>query len=48
MILNKPAIPTGLELTSEALVMNDEDGEMSSVPLMTDEDIILLINDLGI
>jgi hypothetical protein len=48
MILNKPAIPTGLELTSEALVMNDDDGEMSSVPLMTDEDISILINDLGI
>jgi predicted RNA binding protein with dsRBD fold (UPF0201 family) len=48
MIMNKPAIPTGLELTSEALVMNDDDGEMSSVPLMTDEDISILINDLGI
>ena len=48
MILNKPAIPTGLELTNEALVMNDDDGEMSSVPLMTDEDINILINELGI
>ena len=48
MIMNKPAIPTGLELTEEALVMNDDDGEMSSVPLMTDEDITMLINDLGI
>ena len=48
MIMNKPAIPTGLELTSEALVMKDVDGEMSSVPLMTDEDISILINDLGI
>ena len=48
MIMNKPAIPTGLELTEEALVMNDEDGEMSSVPLMTDEDINALINNLGI
>jgi hypothetical protein len=48
MIMNKPAIPTGLELTNEALVMNDDDGEMSSVPLMTDEDISILINDLGI
>ena len=48
MIMNKPTIPTGLELTEEALVMNDDDGEMSSVPLMTDEDITMLINDLGI
>lgn len=48
MIMDKPAIPTGLELTEEALVMNDDDGEMSSVPLMTDEDITMLINDLGI
>ncbi len=46
MIMNKPAIPTGLELTEEALVMNDDDGEMSSVPLMTDEDINALINNL--
>ncbi len=47
MIMNKPQIPTGLELTTNALVMNDEDGEMSSVPLMTDEDINTLITDLG-
>ena len=48
MIMNKPAIPTGLELTDNALVMNDEDGEMSSVPLMTNEDVDKLLNDLGI
>ena len=48
MIMNKPAIPTGLELTDNALVMNDEDGEMSSVPLMTNEDVDELLNDLGI
>lgn len=48
MIMNKPAIPTGLELTDNALVMNDEYGEMSSVPLMTNEDVDELLNDLGI
>lgn len=48
MIMNKPAIPTGLELTDNALVMNDEDGEMSSVPLMTNEDVDELLNNLGI
>ena len=48
MIMNKPAIPTGLELTDNALVMNDEDGEMSSVPLMTNEDVDELLNELGI
>ena len=46
MIMNKPAIPTGLELTDNALVMNDEDGEMSSVPLMTNEDVDELLNEL--
>ena len=48
MIMNKPAIPTGLELTDNALVMNDEDGEMSSVPLMTNEDVDELLNNLGV
>ena len=46
MIMNKPAIPTGLELTNNALVMNDKDGEMSSVPLMTNEDVDELLNEL--
>ena len=47
-ILNPPRIATGLELTNYALVMNDEAGEMSSVPLMTDEDINILINNLDV
>jgi hypothetical protein len=47
-ILNPPRIATGLELTNYALVMNDEDGEMSSVPLMTDEDINTLINNIDV
>lgn len=48
MIMDKPEIPTGLELTNESLVMNSEHGEMSKVPLMTDEDVDMLVNDLGI
>lgn len=48
MIMNKPEIPTGLELTNESLVMKSEHGEMSEVPLMSDEDVNILINDLGI
>lgn len=45
-IMNPPRIATGLELTNNALVMTDEDGEMSSVPLMTNEDVDELLNNL--
>lgn len=45
-IMNPPRIATGLELTNNALVMNDEDGEMSSVPLMSNEDVDDLLNNL--
>lgn len=48
MIMGKPEVPTGLELTNESLVMMSENGEMSSVPLMSDEDVNTLLNDLGI
>ena len=48
MIMNKPEIPTGLELTNESLVMMSENGNMSEVPLMTDEDVNNLLSDLGI
>lgn len=41
-------IPVGLELTDDALVMNDENGEMSSISLMTDEDVDNILNDLDI
>lgn len=47
-IINKPQIPTGLELTNESLVMVNDEGEMSSVPLMNDEDVNMLISDLGL
>ena len=48
MIMNKPEIPTGLELTNESLVMKSDNGEMSEVPLMTDEDVSNLLSELGI
>lgn len=48
MIMNKPEIPTGLELTDESLVMMSDNGEMSEVPLMTDEDVTNLLSELGI
>ena len=48
MIMNKPEIPTGLELTNESLVMKSDNGEMSEVPLMTDEDVNNLLSELGI
>ena len=48
MIMNKPEIPTGLELTDESLVMMSDNGEMSEVPLMTDEDVSNLLSELGI
>ena len=48
MIMNKPEIPTGLELTNESLVMMSDNGEMSEVPLMTDEDVSDLLSELGI
>ena len=48
MIMNKPEIPTGLELTNESLVMMSDNGEMSEVPLMTDEDVSNLLSELGI
>jgi hypothetical protein len=47
MIMNKPEIPTGLELTDDSLVMMSDNGEMSEVPLMTDEDVTNLLSDLG-
>lgn len=47
MIMNKPEVPTGLELTNESLVMKSDHREMSEVPLMSDEDVNMLINDLG-
>lgn len=48
IIMNKPEIPTGLELTNESLVMMSDNGEMSVVPLMTDEDVNNLLSELGI
>ena len=47
-IMNKPEIPTGLAMTNNALVMTSDEGEMSSVPLVSDEDINNIVSDLEI
>lgn len=48
MILNKPEIPAKLELDDEFLVMKSEVGTMSAVPLMTNEDVDMLLSELNI
>ena len=45
-ITNPPAIPNAIELTDNSLVLKDEYGEMSSVPLMSNEDINTIVNSL--
>ena len=45
-ITNPPSIPNALELTDNSLVLKDEHGEMSSVPLMSNEDINTIVNSL--
>ena len=45
-ITNPPSIPNAIELTDNSLVLKDEHGEMSSVPLMSNEDINTIINSL--
>ena len=45
-IINPPSIPNALELTDNSLVLKDEYGEMSSVPLMSNEDINTIVNSL--
>ena len=45
-IMNPPAIPNALELTNEALILKDEIGEMSSVPLASDADMNNIIDTL--
>ena len=45
-IMNPPAIPNALELTNEALILKDEVGEMSSVPLASDADMNNIIDTL--
>ena len=45
-ITNPPSIPNALELTDNSLVLKDEYGEMSSVPLMSNEDINTIVNSL--
>lgn len=45
-ITNPPPIPNAIELTSNSLVLKDESGEMSSVPLMSAEDVNTIVNSL--
>lgn len=45
-ITNPPSIPNAIELTDNSLVLKDEHGEMSSVPLMSNEDINTIVNSL--
>lgn len=45
-ITNPPSIPNAIELTDNSLVLKDEYGEMSSVPLMNNEDINTIVNSL--
>ena len=45
-ITNPPSIPNAIELTDNSLVLKDEYGEMSSVPLMSNEDINTIVNSL--
>lgn len=45
-ITNPPSIPNAIELTSNSLVLKDESGEMSSVPLMSIEDVNSIVSDL--
>ena len=45
-ITHPPSIPNAIELTDNSLVLKDEHGEMSSVPLMSNEDINTIVNSL--
>lgn len=46
MITDAPDIPNKLELTDERLVLRSDEGDVSSVELVTDEDIQNIIADL--
>lgn len=46
MIMNPPEIPTGLELTNESLNLVTDDGTMSSVDIMSDEDLNDILSEL--
>ena len=45
-ILYKPAIASEIKIEEDELKLCSDDGEMSSVPLMTDEDVLLIISEL--
>ena len=46
MIVNPPEIPNGLELNEESLILKSENGNMSTVPLMSNEDVDDIIEGL--
>lgn len=46
-IVNKPAVGTALKLEEDMLCLELDDGNMSTVELMTDNDIDALINELN-
>lgn len=45
-IQNPPEIAKGIELSADALILKSESGEMSSVPLVSDEDVIGIVDTL--
>lgn len=45
-IQNPPEIAKGIELSSDALILKSESGEMSSVPLVSDEDVNGIVDTL--
>ena len=45
-IVNKPAIANGLSLTETTLALQSEEGEISSVPLMNNEDVDAIFESL--
>lgn len=45
-IQNPPEIAKGIELSADALILKSESGEMSSVPLVSDEDVNGIVDTL--
>ena len=45
-MLNKPQLANGLELTDTELILKADNDSMSSVPLMEDNDVDIIINQL--
>lgn len=45
-ILDKPVIASGIKIEEDKLKLCSDEGEMSSVLLMTDEDVLMIISEL--